>query len=177
MACVFLIGFMASGKTTVGRALSNLLHASFTDTDSVVEEREGMPIHEIFQHRGERYFRQLESRVLRELTGACGSGHSVIAGGGGLPCTDENISFMNEGGITVYLETAVGDILARVTNLQERPVFQREGRAGVEKLLRERERYYRQAQIVVKNGNDKPPSAVAEEIASILKQKFGISPR
>ena len=175
MSCIVLIGFMASGKTTVGKALSKQLGVSFIDTDEVVKEREGMPIHELFERRGEHYFRQLESRVLRELMDACRSGHAVIAAGGGLPCTDENITLMNEWGITVYLQSGMDDILMRVERVWERPVFQRMGKEGMAKLLQDREHYYRQARIVVNSGNDRPPSAVAMEVASILKRDFGIT--
>jgi len=175
MACIVLIGFMASGKTTVGRALSAIIGGTFVDTDTEVERREGMPIPEIFERKGESLFRRLETRVLRELMGSDITGHLIIATGGGLPCTGDNISFMNSRGITVYLRSSIDEIMARVGRIRERPVFQRTpNREGLVELLRKREQFYTQAQVIVENRNDMPPRNTAEKIAEILMNRYGI---
>jgi shikimate kinase len=175
MTCVFLIGFMASGKTTVGRALARKIGASFFDTDTEVEKREGLPIAEIFGRRGEDFFRELESRVLADLTAGCGNGRLVIATGGGLPCTGDNMSLMNRKGITVYLRSTIDDIMNRVVRVSERPVFEGAGnRDALRELLKEREHHYSRAAITVDNGNDGSPQNTAETIAHLLKTRFRI---
>jgi shikimate kinase len=175
MACIFLIGFMASGKTTVGRELAKRIGASFFDTDTEVEKREGLPIAEIFGRRGEGFFRELESRVLADLTADCGNSNLVIATGGGLPCTGDNLSLMNRTGITVYLRSTIDDIMNRVVRVRERPVFESAGnRDALWELLKERERHYSRAAFTVDNGNDGSPKYTAETIAHLLKTRFHI---
>ncbi len=169
MGCIFLIGFMASGKSTIGKALSTLLGASFLDIDTEVERREGIPIHRIFSKKGEPYFRKLEATILREFGSACGGETTIIATGGGLPCTGSNMEYMNERGITVYLKSSIDDIMSRVKHTRERPVYNRIGSSsGLEELLRKRELHYSSAHIVIENRNDIPPQQIAEQIARIL---------
>jgi shikimate kinase len=169
MACTFLIGFMASGKSTIGTALSILTGAFFTDMDTEVERRENMPIHQIFSQRGEFYFRRLETAILHELGESCTQEGRIIATGGGLPCTGNNMDYMNERGVTVYLKSSIKDILSRVERSRERPVFHRIGnRKGLEELLLKREPYYNRAHIIIENRNSVPPEQRAEQIARIL---------
>jgi shikimate kinase len=175
MACIFLIGFMASGKTTIGKALAARLDASFADTDSLVERREGAPIRKIFARRGESRFRRLETEVLRDLLDTCSGRHAVIATGGGLPCTDDNMSLMNSRGVTVYLQSSIDDIMARVERVGERPIFKRLGsREGLLELLKNREPVYLRARLVVENSNATPPDRTAERIARMLEEGFDI---
>jgi shikimate kinase len=171
MGCIFLIGFMASGKSTIGKALSTLLGASSLDIDTEVARREGMPIHQIFSKKGEPYFRKLETAVLREFGSSCGGRTTIIATGGGLPCTGSNMEYMNERGITVYLKSSFDDIVSRVEHVRDRPVFHRIGsRRGLEELLRKRETYYSRAHVIIENRNDIPPQQIAEHIARVIAQ-------
>jgi shikimate kinase len=169
MACIFLIGFMASGKSSIGNALSALTGAFFTDMDTEAERRENMPIHQIFSQRGEPYFRELETAILHELGKGCTQERHIIATGGGLPCTGNNMDYMNERGVTVYLKSSIKDILSRVERSRDRPLFHRIGnREELEKLLLKREPYYSRAHIVIENRNSVPPEQRAEQIARIL---------
>jgi shikimate kinase len=143
---VFIVGFMACGKTTVGRLLADRLGLSFADTDDLIEEKEGMRVRDVFATRGEARFRELERELLAELKraseGAAGSGHgarldrllsdlaagggAVIATGGGLPCSRGAMDLMKELGTVVYLRPGLDDILerlARMRNDEDRPVF------------------------------------------------------
>jgi shikimate kinase len=175
MPCIFLIGFMASGKSTVGRALSRRIGASFRDTDTEIESIEELPISEIFRRKGEGYFRDLESRVLEELSADCGKGHRVIATGGGLPCTGDNMSLMKSRGIIVYLRSTIDEIMSRVNRVQDRPVYDRAGnRDALTVLLKKREAYYNRADITVYNGGAGSPLKTAETIAGLLKTGYGI---
>ena len=97
---LFLIGFMASGKTTLGRALAERLPGSrFIDLDEAIEKREGASVAEIFRRHGEAYFRACEAEVLRE---AAQEG-AIVACGGGTPCQSANMDFMLAQGTVVWL--------------------------------------------------------------------------
>jgi shikimate kinase len=160
---------MASGKSSVGGLLAELTGADFTDMDAVIENREGIPIHGIFSQKGEEYFRRIESVLLHELGETCTHTKRVIATGGGLPCTDDNMDYMNEVGVTVYINSTIDDIVSRVTNSRDRPVFHRTGtRKGLRELLRTREPFYRRAFVTVENSNGMSVELVAERIARTL---------
>jgi shikimate kinase len=154
--CVFVIGFMASGKTTVGRFLAKRLGRSFFDTDDLIEEKAGMRIRELFGSQGEARFRELERELLVELknasggTGVGGRGYRigrllsnlaagrgvVISTGGGLPCGSGNMRLMRELGPVVYLRASVDDILGRLVRMSdgaERPVFRELRERALEK--------------------------------------------
>jgi len=180
--CIFLIGFMGSGKTTVGKILARRLGASFFDTDSLVEERAGMPVAELFATRGEGTFREMERDLLRELSTQSRKRGSrpalVIATGGGLPCSAENLSIMKETGTVVYLRAAVDDLIRRVENEKSRPLIRKlaEGgdlREGIAKLLADRERFYLQADLVVANGLDARPLDAVSRILEKLEMPGG----
>ncbi|HQB87139.1 MAG TPA: shikimate kinase, partial [Bacteroidales bacterium] len=97
---IFLIGFMGSGKTTTGKKLASRLSWKFIDLDEFIEEDKGMPVAEIFETQGEDWFRTVEAEALRTVTKA---GNTVISTGGGTPCFYENMEFMLQNGLTVYL--------------------------------------------------------------------------
>jgi len=167
--CIYLIGFMASGKSTVGKLLADSLGFLFMDIDSIIEKKEGAPIFELFQQKGEKYFRESESSELKDLVPDDNTEGMVISTGGGLPCNPENLAFMKGHGILVYLKTGIDDIIQRIGDISKRPVFQglmQNGklRKSVERLLTEREKYYNQADIIVANSNKVKPETAAEQI-------------
>jgi shikimate kinase len=175
---IYLIGFMASGKSQVGKLLAERLHYCFQDIDVNIEKTQGMPIRKIFEEKGESYFRKLERRELRRLTQLHTQRGSVIATGGGLPCDPENLSFMKAHGVLVYLKSEITDILKRIGRTETRPVFQRLAACGdlrenVTTLLKEREHYYTQADLTVPNSNDVKLEEVAERIIHGLKTALG----
>lgn len=98
---IYLIGFMGSGKSTLGQRVAATLDVPFFDTDRVVESQAGMSIPELFEAYGEPYFRNLEADILRQTTFYP---KSLNATGGGLPCYEDNMAWMNKHGITVYLQ-------------------------------------------------------------------------
>ncbi|GAB4279619.1 MAG: shikimate kinase [Marinilabiliales bacterium] len=99
---IFLTGFMASGKTTHGKKLAKILNYDFFDTDKCIEQQEQINISEIFQKEGEEYFRKVERKILRQLVD--NNNDAVIATGGGTPCFYDNMEFMNQNGLTVFLK-------------------------------------------------------------------------
>lgn len=97
---LYIVGYMASGKTTFGRALARRTGREFIDLDELIEQREGMPVAALIAGKGEPYFRELESRILKETAGKRGV---VVACGGGTPCYRDNMEFMTLHGMTLWL--------------------------------------------------------------------------
>ena len=97
---IFLIGFMGSGKSTAGRKLASQLNWSFIDLDEKIQKMEGMKIPDIFSIKGEPYFRKLETQALQELKLET---NTVISTGGGTPCFGDNMDFMLDFGLTIYI--------------------------------------------------------------------------
>ncbi len=146
---IFITGYMASGKTTFGRALARATGRQFIDLDFYIEQRFRKTIREIFAERGEEAFRRMESAMLREV----GEFEDVIiACGGGTPCFNANMDYMLGAGTTVFLEASVERIITRlVINSVRRPLMagksEAELREAVEAGLRERMEHYQRAEI------------------------------
>ena len=146
---IFLIGFMGAGKTTLGRGLAEALHCSFIDLDLYIEQRYHRTIGELFAEKGEPGFREIERRMLQEVSDF---EHVVIATGGGTPCFFDNMERMNACGLTVYLE-ADPDILFRRLRIasQKRPLLRgksdEELRSYIAEALEKRAPRYRQARL------------------------------
>ena len=138
---LILIGFMGSGKTTVGRRVAASLGFEFVDTDDRVVEMAGKPITQIFADQGEAHFRKLESAALKEVLQR---EHCVVATGGGIVTIPENVALLQEGGYTVWLHAPVDEIFERVSRNRERPLLQTEDPlATIQTLLSKREPLYR----------------------------------
>lgn len=125
---IVLIGFMGAGKSTVGKALAQRNNLSFIDTDIYIEQKENMAISDIFEKKGEAYFRDLETRVLLELKQTMR--HTVIATGGGLPLREENSKLLKEIGTVYYLKASADTIYNRVKRSTNRPLLQCEDPYG-----------------------------------------------
>jgi shikimate kinase len=146
---IVLIGFMASGKTSVGRRLAQRLGYSFLDTDQFIESELGCSIAQVFSIQGEDYFRNLESRIAARLHGLQ---NTVISTGGGLPITPGNLERLREAGTVVFIKASLEDILRRLERDVRRPKVQGgELRETVSNLLGERLPTYEQADLVVES--------------------------
>ena len=108
---IILVGFMASGKTSVGRALARRADWTFVDADDVIVARAGKPIHRIFEEDGEPAFRELERRVIADL---CAGERQIIASGGGAFVNEQNRDAMLSGGRVFFLSASPATILRRV---------------------------------------------------------------
>lgn len=117
MKPVFLIGYMGCGKTTLGEVLARQMGVPFIDLDEYIERQQGMTIVEIFAREGEERFRQLETAALGEVAAMDGV---IIACGGGTPCHCNNMTLMNEMGVTVWLTTSPERITARLLLPEQR---------------------------------------------------------
>jgi len=167
---IFLIGFMCSGKSRIGRELAPLLGLPFHDLDRVIEQRVG-PITPYFQRAGEGAFRNVEAEVLEELsTGP----DAVIATGGGTPCEGDNLRLMQRAGTVVWLHVPLVDLMPRIQRSGgDRPLlFGFKGdalRERVEELLGPRSPIYRKADVTVLA--NVAPAMVAERIRAALQER------
>lgn len=112
MTRILLVGFMAAGKTTLGKALARDLGLQFIDLDHYIESRYRCTVSQLFAERGEEAFRQIERNMLHEVAEF---EDVIIATGGGTPCFFDNMDYMNAQGITVFLEASVDVIYTRLT--------------------------------------------------------------
>ncbi len=169
---IYLIGFMGSGKTTLGRLLAaKLPDYAFVDLDRYIEEREGgASVLELFEHRGEGHFRELEHRYLQEVMERYPD--AVVSTGGGTPCFNRNMELMLADGVVVYLKYSAGMLAHRLGSARTvRPLLQGKDpeqlRAYVEELLPQREAYYGRANVVVAD-----PDKNMDRLVDILRPYF-----
>lgn len=143
MPNVVLIGFMGTGKTTVGKGVSKKLEMEFVDIDQEVEKITGLTVREIFQRYGETRFRSEETAAVKRLAKL---DNLVISTGGGVVLKQENIDFLNEKGIVISLWADPDTIYNRVSRKKTRPLLMQENpRKAIEDLLKQREHLYKQA--------------------------------
>jgi len=117
---IILIGFMGTGKTSVGRHLASLLGWNFIDTDDLIEKTEGKTINRIFQEQGEAYFRTLETKILDILADY---NHFIIGSGGGIVMRDVNVEKLEKIGPLVLLSAQPEIILERLKDSNNRPLL------------------------------------------------------
>ena len=108
---VYIIGFMGSGKSTAGKKLAAALGWTFIDLDRQIETAAGKSIPEIFSQDGEEKFRSLETEVLRSLKSHA---KTIVSTGGGTTCHAENMTFMIDTGVTVYLKMSTSQLVSRL---------------------------------------------------------------
>lgn len=147
---IYLIGYMSSGKTTIGRQLAKRLKYGFQDTDAMIEHKYRVNISRIFEKYGEDVFRRMEHEILQE-TAECT--HTVISTGGGLPCYKENMDFINSQGVSVYIKLPPVHLCQRLKkSKQRRPLVKNLHKKNLQQFVEEqlniREVYYNRANIV-----------------------------
>ncbi len=154
---IFLVGFMGSGKSTVGQSLAGRLGYSFIDMDARLEGEQGMTINEIFEKLGEKAFRDMENNLLKEMVSLQ---DTVISTGGGLPCTGNNMDLINRKGVSIYLRMDPAALLNRLSRgKSRRPLIRHLSRQELETFicekLREREPVYLRAHHTISGLNFK----------------------
>ena len=142
-----LVGFMGTGKSSVGRLVADALHFTFLDTDDVIIARAGKSIADIFAESGEPAFREFERRMVEELTRRT---KTVIATGGGLPANEANLASLKSHSLVVCLWASPEKIWERVRSQSHRPLLnETDPQAKIRSLLAAREPFYRQADVLV----------------------------
>lgn len=153
---IVLVGFMGSGKTTLGKKLAKKLGYAFIDLDEAIEQHEQQPISVIFKNAGEHYFRTVEQKILHEKLGA--NQPLVLSVGGGTPCFFDNMEFINKQATSIYLKYNAGILYSRLSSAKaKRPLLteksDEELKDSIKKTLSEREGFYNQSKIVVESNN------------------------
>ncbi len=166
---IALVGFMGAGKTAVGQLLAKKLNKKFFELDSLIEQKAGKSIPDVFQQDGEIAFRELEIEVTKEIAR---EKNSVIACGGGMVLNKINIDRLREGARIVYLTASPGVILKRVSVEEgQRPLLEVDNPAlTVRELLRFRKPFYERAADITINTSKLDINAVAEQIIEKLKE-------
>ena len=165
---IFLVGFMGSGKSTIAKLLASEMKLPLKDIDVIIEKRAELTISEIFKEHGEDFFRYLEGVVLNEIL--LEAGEMMVSTGGGLPCFDHRMEWMNRNDITIYLKCSVETLFNRIQkDSGKRPLVvnrtENELKEFVQNKLDERKSIYESASIIV-DGNLSSIQVVQE----ILKQ-------
>jgi shikimate kinase len=155
---VYLVGFMAAGKTTVARALATRLGWRAEDLDELIEARERRTVADIFARNGEPYFRALEREILRLLLPLR---HVVVATGGGTFMDPDNRAAINLDGVSVWLDVPLEELVARLPADGRRPLAA--DRAQMDRLFALRQVAYAHAQVRI-DARGEHPDAVAERI-------------
>ncbi len=172
MKPIFITGYMASGKTTFGRALARQTGRRFIDLDFYIEQRFRKTIREIFSEKGEAEFRRMETAMLRE---AGEFEDVVIACGGGTPCFNDNMDYMLERGETIFLEATPERIVERLLiNNARRPLMA--GKSAEEMMaetlagLKRRDCHYRRAKVTFSGEHLENRREIDASVAGFLKQ-------
>ena len=157
----YLTGFMAAGKSTIGPILANTLGWEFYDLDKEVEKKEGTKITELFNRRGEEYFRKSETEILRKLSGR---NEVIISLGGGAIASDVNFRIIKSSGKIIYLKSSPEIVYKRLRFKRDRPAFIFEGDElpskeeflrRINELLEARKKYYEQCDFIVDTDTQK----------------------
>jgi shikimate kinase len=154
MKRIFIVGYMGSGKTTVGKRLAESLSLAFVDLDACIEQKYGKTVSALFAEKGEDGFREIERQSLRE---AAEIDDAVISTGGGTPCFFDNMEVMNRAGVTIYLKTHPEDIALHLRGSKTvRPLIAGKTEEELVPFITEhlalRESYYEKAHIVYHTG-------------------------
>lgn len=156
-----LVGFMGTGKSSVGRLVAKQLRFDLLDTDALIETRTGRRINSIFAQAGEGAFREHERRIVDELRSAT---NTVIATGGGMVADAQNLASLKQHALVVCLWASPEAIWERVASQTHRPLLQDpDPLARIRRLLQEREPFYRQADVLV-NTDRRSVKEVAHQI-------------
>ncbi|MBU4312398.1 MAG: shikimate kinase [Candidatus Omnitrophica bacterium] len=151
MKNITIVGFMGTGKTVVAKRLAEKLGREFLELDAVIVEREGMPIKEIFEKKGEPYFRRIEKEVVKETSEKQGL---VISAGGGAIIDEENYRNIKKNSIIICLEASPDTILKRTKGNVCRPLLNvPDPKKEIEELLQKRAPYYKKADHSVNTDN------------------------
>ena len=168
---VVLIGFMGTGKSSIGKLLSAKLGYKFIDSDQQIEYDLKMSISDIFAKHGETYFRQAEHRIIKKISQY---NKAVISTGGGVVLNKDNMVELRKKGMVISLSASIDTILERTNRRNNRPLLEQEDRkAAITELLAKRTEFYADADLVVDTGKYNPQEVV-HIILNFLKEKGAV---
>ena len=166
---LFLIGFMGAGKSAVSARLHKQYGMELLEMDQEIEQREGMTIPQIFENRGEAYFRKAETELLLELRGRKGM---VVSCGGGAAMREENVKAMKESGKILLLRAEPETVLRRVAGNDDRPLLRgRKTPEGIRELMEQRRPFYEAAADLTVDTDRKSVDEICREILRLLRQE------
>lgn len=164
---IILIGFMGSGKTSVGKELAKVFSYQFFDSDELIEKKAGRTVKEIFAKSGEAYFRKLETELIISFTDKISN--TVLSVGGGLPIQPGNTELLRDLGTVIYLKTSRSTIKNRLQGDSSRPLLLGpEGESRLEQLYSLREPIYKSASHLIITTDDK---SIDEIVQNILEHR------
>lgn len=167
MKNIYLTGFMGTGKSSVAAFLSSLTGLETAEMDALIVAQEGRSIAEIFDSEGEEAFRGIESALLRKLAE---TGGFIVSCGGGVPLREENRKVMKESGTVILLTAPAEELARRLASDTARPLLaDKKSEPYIAEMLARRMPYYNSAADLVVETAGKTPSAIAEEIAALLR--------
>lgn len=171
---IILIGFMGSGKTSVGIRLSYQLKRTMIDTDKWIEQKQKQTVSEIFAQSGEEAFRRMETDCLRELIRTADK--QIISVGGGLPMKEENHAYLKELGTVFYLRITPEAVYERLKTDTTRPLLQVENpEERIRILLKQRAPVYEACADVVLDVSDRSFDEILDQIGKELEKNEAIS--
>jgi len=164
---LYLIGMMGCGKTTVGKYLASQLKYSFVDIDFLIEEKCSLKVHEIINQYGIEYFRHLESEALIQLDN---NKHTVVSTGGGILLNENNITFMKNNGLMIYLNVSIDELKKRLNDseLMKRPLLKVN---TLDKIYEERKEAYLFYSDLMILCEDFTVKEISQHIISLLEKK------
>ncbi len=161
---IVLVGFMGTGKTTVGRLLAERTGMPLVDMDALIEERAGKTINEIFAEDGEPHFRNMEREMVRELAAKTGQ---IISTGGGIVLNPDNISDFEKTGLVVCLLADAKSVLDRVRHDTTRPLLAGDKETNIIRLLETRKPLYEAVTHAINTSGRPSPEPTAQEIIAL----------
>ncbi|MBI5416329.1 shikimate kinase [Candidatus Poribacteria bacterium] len=167
MMNIILIGFMGTGKSSVGKLLAQKMKKNFVDLDEEITKKQNKTISEIFENYGEKYFRDLESDCLKKILK---NDNCIISTGGGVVLKKENIAMLkNDKNKVILLVTDPDTIYKRIKNETHRPLLQGNNPLEkIQKLLNQRESYYQKAADIKIDTSLLSPQKIVEKIEKLL---------
>ncbi|AYO30715.1 MAG: 3-dehydroquinate dehydratase [Thermoanaerobacteraceae bacterium] len=163
---IILIGFMATGKTSVGKKTAGILNMDFVDTDLLIEESLGLTVPEIFAKFGENYFREKESQIVQEVAN---KNNTVVATGGGIVLNPGNMKALGSTGIIFWLKAPVELIYERVKNDGYRPLAYNKSIKDIEDMYKKRYNLYEKYNDFSIDVSGKSVENIAGEIVAYYK--------
>lgn len=174
---IYLVGMPGSGKTTLGKKLSNTLEYDFVDLDSLIQQNEGMSIEQIFEEKGEEFFREIERLYLQSTNKLS---KTIISTGGGTPYYFDNMDWINQHGLSIFLDISIEQLTQRILqNPTKRPLFKGLSDSEIhEKLLNLmeiRNPYYLKSRLIVDiNGLNKNTKTYNNQHIRLNNILFGL---